>query len=84
MHPDIPFSVSWHTLLDEAEELPSDATLTTPLSHKRFHITDTQEHRVIIEYQESGDSRPLQREQFETLYRRIIRLYSALHVSVGS
>jgi hypothetical protein len=39
---------------------------------------------VIIEYQESGDSRPLQREQFETLYRRIIRLYSALHVSVGS
>ncbi len=71
MHPDMPFSVSWHTLLDEAEELPSDATLITPLSHKRFRITDTQEHRVIIEYQESGDSRPLQREQFETLYRRI-------------
>jgi len=67
----MPFSVSWHTLLDEAEELPSDATLITPLSHKRFRITDTQEHRVIIEYQESGDSHPLQREQFETLYRRI-------------
>lgn len=67
----MPFSVSWHTLLDEAEKLPSDATLVTPLSHKRFRITDTQEHRVIIEYQESGDSRPLQREQFETLYRRI-------------
>ena len=65
------FSVSWHTLLDKAEELPSDATLITPLSHKRFHITDTQEHRVIIEYQESGDSHPLQCEQFETLYRRI-------------
>jgi hypothetical protein len=67
----MPFSVSWHTLLDEAEELPSDATLITPLSHKRFRITDTQEHRVIIEYQESGDSHPLRREQFETLYRRI-------------
>ncbi len=71
MHPDMPFSVSWHTLLDEAEELPSDATLITPLSHKRFRITDTQEHRVIIEYQESSDSHPLRREQFETLYRRI-------------
>jgi len=47
MHPDMPFSVSWHTLLDEAEELPSDATL----------ITDTQEHRVISESQESGNSR---------------------------
>jgi len=47
MHPDMPFSVSWHTLLDEAEELLSDATL----------ITDTQEHRVISEYQESGNSR---------------------------
>ena len=67
----MPFSVSWHTLLDEAEELPPDATLITPLSHKRFRITDTQEHRVIIEYQESDNSRPLQREQFETLYRRI-------------
>lgn len=43
----MPFSVSWHTLLDEAEELPSDATL----------ITDTQEHRVISESQESGNSR---------------------------
>jgi hypothetical protein len=47
MHPDMPFSVSWHTLLDEAEELLSDATL----------ITDTQEHRVISESQESGNSR---------------------------
>ncbi|MFB6201405.1 MAG: hypothetical protein ABEI98_05280 [Halorhabdus sp.] len=67
----MPFSVSWHTLLEEAEELPPDATLITPLSHKRFRITDTQEHRVVIELEESGESRPLQRDQFETLYHRI-------------
>ena len=67
----MPFSVSWHTLLEEAGDLPSDATLITPLSHKRFRITETQEHRVIIEFRDSGDSQPLQRDQFETLYRRI-------------
>jgi hypothetical protein len=47
MHPHMPFSVSWHTLLDEAEELLLDTTL----------ITDTREHRVISKYRESGNSR---------------------------
>ena len=69
----MPFSVSWHTLLDEAEDLSADATLMTPLSHKEFRITDTQEHRVIIEYtdRDRDEKRPLKRDQFETLYRRI-------------
>lgn len=67
----MPFSVSWHTLLDELDELPEGARLVTPLSHKRFRITDVQEHRVIIEFEDSGESRPLQRDQFETLYHRI-------------
>ena len=67
----MPFSVTWHTLLEEAEGLPEGATLITPLSHKGFRITDTQEHRVVIEFEESRESRPLQRDQFETLYHRI-------------
>ncbi|WP_436901193.1 hypothetical protein [Halovenus halobia] len=67
----MPFNVSWHTLLDELEELPDGATLITPLSHKRFRITDVQEHRVIIQFDESGENRPLQRDQFETLHQRI-------------
>ncbi|SNR61605.1 hypothetical protein [Halorubrum vacuolatum] len=67
----MPFSVSWHTLLDELEELSDGATLITPLSHERFRITDIQEHRVIIQIDETGEKRPLQREQFETLYRRV-------------
>ncbi len=65
------FSVSWHTLLDELEELPDGATLITPLPHKRFRVTDVQEHRVVIDYEDRDETRPLQRDQFETLYRRI-------------
>jgi hypothetical protein len=67
----VPFSVSWHTLLEELDDLSDGAALITPLSHDRFRITDVQEHRVTITFVESGDRHPLQREQFETLYRRI-------------
>ena len=65
------FSVSWHTLLDELDDLPEGATLITPLSHKRFRITDVQEQRVIISFEDKDEKRPLQREQFETLFRRV-------------
>jgi len=67
----MPFSASWHTLLDELNELSDGAELITPLSHDQFRIADVQEHRVIITFSDSGERRPLQREQFETLYRRI-------------
>jgi hypothetical protein len=67
----MPFSVSWHTLLDELDELSDGAELITPLSHDRFRIADVQEHRVIITFSETGERRPLQRDQFETLYQRI-------------
>jgi len=65
------FSVSWHTLLEELDELPESATLVTPLSHKRFRVTDVQEHRVVIEFEKTDEHRPLQREQFETLLKQI-------------
>ena len=67
----MPFSVSWQTLLDELDDLPEGATFITPLSHKRFRITDVQEHRVIIQVDDSREKQPLQRDQFETLYHRI-------------
>ncbi|WP_435183002.1 hypothetical protein [Halobellus sp. EA9] len=65
------FSASWHNLLENAEELPTDATLLTPLSRKPFRITDVQEHRILIEYREEDGTVPLQREQFETLYDHV-------------
>ena len=65
------FSISWHTLLEELDELADDAVLITPLSHDRFRVTDVQEHRVVVTFEDTGERRPLQRDQFDTLYRRI-------------
>ncbi|WP_435094952.1 hypothetical protein [Halorubrum sp. N11] len=67
----MPFSVSWHTLLEELDELADDAVLIIPLSHDRFRVTDVQEHRVVVTFEDTGERRPLQRDQFDTLYRRI-------------
>jgi len=66
-----PFHVSWQTLLEELDGLPEGATLITPLSHTRFGITDVQEQRVVIRVEDSDEKRPLQRDNFETLYRRL-------------
>jgi hypothetical protein len=68
---DMPFSVTWQTLLDHCEDLAADATLITPGTHKRFRITDIQEPRLIIEFSDSGNRQPLKRDQFETLTERI-------------
>ena len=67
------FSVSWNTLLDELDDLPEESTLITPLSHNRFRISEVQKQRVVIEFldRDIDETRPLQRDQFETLYRRI-------------
>ena len=67
----MPFSVSWHTLVEELDELTDGAELITPLSHDKFRVMDVQEHRVVITLDDTGERRPLQRDQFETLYRRI-------------
>lgn len=67
----MPFSADWLSLLEECDALPEDATLITPLSDKRFEITDSQEHCIIIEFVTGGETQPLQREQFETLADRI-------------
>jgi len=67
------FTASWHTLITELEELPEEATLVTPLSHDQFTISDVQDQRVVIQFQDRDidPNQPLQREQFETLYERI-------------
>jgi hypothetical protein len=70
-----PFGATWGTLRNRCEELPEDATLITPLATKRFRITDVQQSRIIIEDTDTGNTQPLQREQFATL---------AEHVSDGT
>jgi hypothetical protein len=66
-----PFGATWGTLRDRCEELPEDATLITPLATKRFRISGVQQSRVIIEDTDSGDTQPLQREQFATLAEHV-------------
>lgn len=70
----MPFSVSWHTLLEELDNLSDGATLVTPLSRDQFRVTDVQEQRVVIEFldRDIDATRPLQLDQFEALYRNII------------
>jgi len=65
------FISTWNNLLDNVEQLPADATLVNPLSRKAFRVTDVQEHRVLIQYRDDDETIPLQRDQFETLYRRV-------------
>ena len=62
-----PFGATWGTLIERCEDLPEDATLITPLSTRRFRVTDVQQQRIIIEDTDTDDSQPLQREQFEAL-----------------
>jgi hypothetical protein len=62
---------TWQNLQNECDALAEDGTLLTPLSGKEFTITSVQDPRIVIRYRESGDSQPLQREQFETLIRRV-------------
>jgi hypothetical protein len=65
------FRTSWHTLLEECDALGEGATITTPQTDKTFRITSTQDSRIIIQFVDTGDSQPLQRDQFETLAGRI-------------
>jgi len=62
-----PFGATWGTLIERCEDLPEDATLITPLSTRRFRVTDVKQQRIIIEDTDTGDSQPLQRDQFEAL-----------------
>jgi hypothetical protein len=71
------FSASWHTLLENVDELPPDATLLTPLSRKPFAIKQVQEPRILISYREDDETIPLDREQFETLFERVDEAHGA-------
>jgi hypothetical protein len=75
----MPFTSTWHELLNQIDELSEGASMVTPLSHRRFRISNTQEQRVIIAFDDEDGHRPLQRDQFETLYRRIHDDSTACH-----
>lgn len=68
----MPSSDNWATLRDEAAELPADTVLLTPLSRKRFLVTEVRDSSICITYREGGSSKPLQRDKFETLLSRVM------------
>jgi len=78
----MPFDVRWHTLLEAAEDLPADATLVTPLSGDRLRVTDVQEHRIIVEDLDAGETYPLQRVSCER--QKMFTGSSQLSLPVGS
>lgn len=55
----------------ERDALGDGATLTTPLTDKRFRITSVQDPRIVIAFVDADESQPLHREQFATLAGRI-------------
>jgi hypothetical protein len=57
--------------LEPLEALPADAVFRTPLSDRPFRVTDSQEHRILIQFRDDTGTTPLSREQFETLYERV-------------
>jgi len=65
------FTEVWNTLVEECEQLSTEATFVAPLSERRFRITDIQNDRLIIEFTDSESSRPLPRDQVEALYDRV-------------
>ena len=65
------FGERWRTLIEECEGLPPAATFVAPLTDAPFQVTDAQDHRIVIEFHDDGESRPLKREQFEALHTRI-------------
>lgn len=68
----MPSSDTWDTLRDKAAELPSETVLRTPLSRKRFLVTEVRDSSICIRYREGDNSKPLQRDKFETLLSRVM------------
>ena len=71
-------------LLDKCEDLAEDAILLTPFSQSRFRITDVQEHRIVVKSldRDVDETRPLQRDQFETLHERISNAVDGFDLSL--
>lgn len=65
------FHTRWHELLERIRDLPEETRLRTPRTGVLLTIDDIQEHRIIVRYESRGETEPLEKAQFETLYRRL-------------
>jgi len=65
------FHTRWHELLERLDELPEETRLRTPRASTLFTIDEVREQRIIVRYEHSGNTEPLQKAQFKTLDRRL-------------
>lgn len=64
-------SNQWTELRRRCDQLESGAAIETPVSERLFEIEATFGDRIDIRFQDSGETRPLHREQFEVLAERV-------------
>ncbi|WP_226042014.1 hypothetical protein [Natrinema sp. DC36] len=62
---------TWTTLRKQCEALEPGAELLTPVSKRPFGIERTAEDRIVVRFGDSGERRPLWREQFVVLLERL-------------
>lgn len=61
----------WNDLQARCERLESGAALLTPVSERTFGIESIERDRIVIQFGDSGEERPLWREQFEVFLERL-------------
>ncbi|QLK26505.1 hypothetical protein HYG81_02480 [Natrinema zhouii] len=61
----------WTTLRKQCEALEPGAELLTPVSERPFGIERTAEDRIVVRFGDSGERRPLWREQFVVFLERL-------------
>ena len=61
----------WRHLRETCERVDPNAELLTPVSERPFRIESTFDDRIVVRFRDSGEERPLHREQFEVLLDRL-------------
>ncbi|WP_408958299.1 hypothetical protein [Natrinema sp. 74] len=62
---------TWTTLRRQCEALEPGAELLTPVSERPFGIAQTADDRIVVRFGDSGERRPLWREQFVVFLERL-------------
>lgn len=65
------FDTMWRELRERCEAVDADTVLVTPASGRVFAIDSVGDDRIVVEYLETDEERPLWRNQFEVLYDRL-------------
>ncbi|WP_306058390.1 hypothetical protein [Natronococcus wangiae] len=61
----------WRDLQAQCERLEPGAALLTPVSERSFGIESVEHDRIVVRFGDSGEERPLWREQFEVFLERL-------------